>query len=440
MSTNRLYSYNAFLEQVRLYEDRTNSWAEWNAVNEGGAYGHISHPFEDVGLTMADLREMIEATVSGAFGPENFVQEKTDGQNIMISWKNGKLIAARNKSHLKNGGEGALDSAGIASMFAGRGDIETAYNAAMKDLTGAISSLSEADKKKYFNDGKNFASVEVITPITQNTVPYGQNMLVFHGVVEHDADGNAVGEDKQAGRELGKLVVDANAAAQETFFVRGPQDIAFISFPKTKERASYYKNKLDSIMSESGSTSNSTVGDYAIGMAKKILKEEAAKAGVEIPENSMDGLARRIADIDKSYTVAQLKKDLGEGANWFVDMEKTSGKELKRKVYGPLESLFLEVGTEMMKNISAFLSANPTAAAASMRKEIDSVISSIRTNGDEKDVARLEHELTRVAAAGGLESIVPTEGITFIFKGKLYKYTGIFAPLHQIRSILAYKK
>lgn len=25
-------------------------------------------------------------------------------------------------------------------------------------------------------------------------------------------------------------------------------------------------------------------------------------------------------------------------------------------------------------------------------------------------------------------------------KGKLYKYTGIFAPLHQIRSILAYKK
>jgi len=45
-----------------------------------------------------------------------------------------------------------------------------------------------------------------------------------------------------------------------------------------------------------------------------------------------------------------------------------------------------------------------------------------------------------VAAAGGLDSIVPTEGITFMYKGKPYKYTGIFAPLHQIRSILAYKK
>ena len=75
-----------------------------------------------------------------------------------------------------------------------------------------------------------------------------------------------------------------------------------------------------------------------------------------------------------------------------------------------------------------------------MRKEIDSAIASIKTNGDEKEVEKLEHELRRVTAAGGLESIVPTEGITFLFKGKLYKYTGIFAPLHQIRSMIAYKK
>jgi hypothetical protein len=100
----------------------------------------------------------------------------------------------------------------------------------------------------------------------------------------------------------------------------------------------------------------------------------------------------------------------------------------------------LEVGTEMMKNMSAFLSANPTAAGESMRKSIEDTIAKVRTNGDETDISKLEHELSRVAAAGGLESIVPTEGITFLFNGKLYKYTGIFAPLHQIRSILAYKK
>jgi hypothetical protein len=64
----------------------------------------------------------------------------------------------------------------------------------------------------------------------------------------------------------------------------------------------------------------------------------------------------------------------------------------------------------------------------------------MRVKLSKKDVKKLEDELTRVTAAGGIESIVPTEGITFMYNGKLYKFTGIFAPLHQIRSILAYKK
>ena len=411
------------------------------ALNEGGAYGHLSHPFEDFGLTMQDLSDMIRTTVNGAFSPDNFVQEKTDGQNIMVSWKNGKLIAARNKSHLKNAGADALTAEALAQLFAGRGDIEIAYNAAMKDLTNSIGKLSDADKKKYFDEGKKFASVEVITPITQNTVPYGQDILVFHGVVEHDDSGNAVGEDKQAGRDLGKLIADANASQQSKFFVRGPQDVASMPFPNTKQRAGYYEGKLKSIMADSGTNLSSTVGDYALGMGKRVLLEEAKKAKIDLPEISVDGLARRLADIDKSYTAGQLKKDLSpEAVDWFTNLEKSQGKALKRKIYAPLESLFLEVGTEMMKNMSAFLAANPTAAAETMRKEIDKTIASVKTSGDEKDIEKLEHELSRVAAAGGLESIVPTEGITFIFKGKLYKYTGIFAPLHQIRSILAYKK
>ena len=383
---------------------------------------------------------MLSATVNGAFGPENFVQEKTDGQQLSISWKNGKLIAARNKSHLKNAGENAMDIKGVADLFAGRGDIETVYNAAMKDLTASISALSAKDKEKYFGEGTKFASLEIITPVTQNTVPYGLNMLVFHGVIEYDADGNVVGEDKQAGRDLGQLVKDANAEAQETFFVRGPQDIASKPLPNTKARLSYYKKKLSEIMKESGCTQNSTVGDYALGMGRNIIIDEAKSAKIELPESSIEGLARRVADIDKSYSAAMIKKDLGKNATWFTDLEKKKAKQWKRAVYAPLESIFLEIGTEMMKNISAFLSANPTEAAESMRKEIEKTISTIRTSGDVNDIEKLEHELSRVSAAGGIESIVPTEGITFVFKGKLYKYTGIFAPLHQIRSILAYKK
>ena len=434
--SEKLDQYSALKEMVKLDEEL----GLYDDIFEGGAYGHLTHPFEDMNLTMGDVHDMIQTTIKGAFGPENFVQEKTDGQQLSISWKNGKVIAARNKSHLKNAGENAMDAKGVADLFLGRGDIETVYNAAMKDLEGSISKLSDKDKEKYFANGSKFASLEIITPVTQNTVPYGQNMLVFHGVLEYDEAGNVTDEDKQAGRDLGKLIADANAAAQETFFVRGPQDMAIKPLPNTEKRSAYYEGKYKQILKDSNLNDNSTVYDYALGMGRNVIQDEANKSGVTIPSDALDGLAMRIADINKSFAVSAIKKSLGTDADWFINLEKKSAKDLKARVYGPLESLFLEIGTEFMKNMSSFLSANPTSAAESMKSEIDKTIATIRTNGDTTDVEKLERQLARVTAAGGLESIVPTEGITFIYKGKLYKYTGIFAPIHQIRSILAYKK
>jgi len=375
---------------------------------------------------------------SSRYFANGILVHNTDGQNIMVSWKDAKLVAARNKSHLKNAGENALSIDALSQMFAGRGNIQIAFTEAMNDLSKAIGSLSEADKQKYFNDGKKFASVEVITPMTQNVVPYGQNMLVFHGVIEHNEAGEAVGEDKQAGRDLGKLIDDVNASVQKTFFVRGPQDIASKPFPNTKARSSYYKGKLNSVMKESGTTPSSTVKDYVLGMGRKILQEEAAKGNAVIPTELIDALVMRLVEDDKAYTVPQIKRDLGDSADWFLNLAKNKNKEIRRRVYAPLENIFLEVGAEMMKNITAFLSAQPTKAAEEMRKEIESVISKIKTDGDEDSVKKLEHELSRIAAAGGLDSIVPIEGVTFVYNGKLYKYTGIFAPINQIRGMLVY--
>ena len=89
----------------------------------GGAYGHMSHPFDDKDLTFGDLKKIIELGLGGQLNREDNVTEKTDGQNLMISWRDGKLIAARNKGHLKNRGKTALDIKGVESKFKGRGDI-----------------------------------------------------------------------------------------------------------------------------------------------------------------------------------------------------------------------------------------------------------------------------------------------------------------------------
>jgi len=410
-------------------------------IIEGGAYGHLAHPFEDLDLTMKDLLEMIEATVKGSFSPENFAQEKTDGQNIMISWKDGRLIAARNKSHLKNFGSNALTKEALAKKFAGRGNIETAFNSAIADLESSIRSLSERDKIKFFDNGKKFASVEIITPLTQNVIPYGQNMLVFHGINTMDEDGNVIDEDKQAGRDIGKIIEDVNAHVQDMFFVRGPHDLEIKPLPNASKKLSYYKKELKRIMDDAGIGWGGNVWGYTMGMGIHVLHEVADKLGIKIPKEAELGVLERLLSISKDYTARDMKRDLGDDAyKKLLEYEKKNSTKFKRMVYEPLEHLFLELGTDIMKNMSAFLSANPTQASMDMKKEIEDTIKEIRINGDERDIQKLEDELKRMAAAGGIESIVPTEGITFVYKGKLYKYTGIFAPLNQIRGILKFKR
>ena len=63
-----------------VYERRMKNTT--NVVNEGGAYGHLSHPYEDSELTFGDMKEICNLTINGLFTTDNMVAEKTDGQII----------------------------------------------------------------------------------------------------------------------------------------------------------------------------------------------------------------------------------------------------------------------------------------------------------------------------------------------------------------------
>jgi len=48
--------------------------------------------------------------------------------------------------------------------------------------------------------------------------------------------------------------------------------------------------------------------------------------------------------------------------------------------------------------------------------------------------------LKRIEAAGGFKKLVPTEGIVFVYKGKTYKLTGLFAPVNQLLGLTRYSR
>ena len=88
--------------------------------------------------------------------------------------------------------------------------------------------------------------------------------------------------------------------------------------------------------------------------------------------------------------------------------------------------------------MSDFIAANPSQAAQQIRKDLQKAISQVRKSKDPKVLNTLKVQLDRLNAIGGLSAVVPSEGITFVFKGKLYKYTGAFEPANQILGMLKF--
>ena len=134
---------------------------ESELLNEGGAYGHMNHPFDtELGLTFGDLKLIIDGALNGKLSlPEKKQMDKA----LAISYRKDRgIIAARNKGHLKNSGLNALDIKGVSDKFSNRGGLTDAYNFAMRDLESAISKLSDAQKEKIFKNGSKFMNIEVI--------------------------------------------------------------------------------------------------------------------------------------------------------------------------------------------------------------------------------------------------------------------------------------
>ena len=55
----------------------------------------MNHPFDDNNLTFSDLKNIIINGLAGKLDREDKVSEKLDGQNLMISWSDGKLKSCK---------------------------------------------------------------------------------------------------------------------------------------------------------------------------------------------------------------------------------------------------------------------------------------------------------------------------------------------------------
>jgi len=408
---------------------------------EGGAYGHMNHPFDDNNLTFSDLKNIIINGLEGKLNREDRVSEKLDGQNLMVSWVDGKLKAARNKGHLKNGGKTAPTTAGIANMFSGRGDIKKAFVGAMRDLEKAIGSLSNAQKTKIFGNGTKWMNLEVIYPQTANVIDYDIAEIVFHGTLEYDKTGRQIGYSKESARMLEGMIRQINQNIQKTFKIGKPNFLKLDKVQDFGKKKNLYLNKLKKLQSQYGLKDTDRLGQYHESFWKEYIFNAAKQFKVSLKPNELVNLTNRWAYFDKSYQIPQMKKDFKdrpEFLNWILDTDKLNHLKMFKDNIKPFEILFFQVGAEILKNATGFLAVSPKQAVSKIRQDMLTALVQLQKGENVETLDKLRVQLEKFDAIGGTSAIVPSEGLVFKYKGNLYKFTGAFAPINQILGSLRF--
>ena len=426
----KLLTYSEFLVE-KAYHD-LNEWRDSQLVMEGGAAGHMSHPFDEKDLTFGDFKKIVEYGLKGELNFEDETTEKTDGQNVFATFQDGEAKFARNKTELKN----PMDLKTFKQKFEGHPSklVEDTFQMAAEDLAQALSKLSSKDLE-VFDNGKNFMNMELIYSKNPNVIYYDRDVIQFHGIKMTDGEGNITGEDTNPAKSIAKALEKVNANVGKVFTVIPPQIIKLgkdLDFDKNKQK---FIKKIEDLKKKYNLSDSDEVMMYHESWWREQIEENFS----DLPQDVKEGMLLRWAyDDKKTLNMRSLAKLIGkEGAEKVKAFDKKKASLYKQNIR-PFEDLFLELGSIILKNASNFVAANPDKEAQRLHNQIRTEAEKIKKGGEAAQVAKVMAELERLDRIGGIESIIPTEGLVFRYKGKVMKLTGTFAAINQLMGIIKY--
>jgi hypothetical protein len=270
-------------------------------------------------------------------------------------------------------------------------------------------------------------------------------MIVFHGWKEYDMEGNEISEDKVSAKTIAKLIGDVNQQQQRRFLIRGPQEYDIKPFENHEERYKDYIDRINEIMSRNSVyTDETNIKDFIIAETKEFLYNEIPELkDVKWDDKvNMDNIAANVSKLDRKTlsltTIKSYLKPYAGVGDKIVKFQKND--KFKNMVLRPIISLFMDLGLDTCRNIRKFLATNVEDGARKLRKKYLDAINRIKKEGTDVDIAYMEEQLGILSDPSQLENYLPTEGITFLYKGKLYKLTGYFQVLNRICGYFKYKK
>ena len=396
----------------------------------GGVAGHMSHIYENPGLTFTKIKDIFTAASAG----ELEGTEKTDGQNLFISYsvKDGEARAARNKGNIKTGG---LSPAGLAQKFAGRGALEKTFNESFQAFEKAVRSLPQEAQVEIFGPDANiYYNAEIQDPRTANVINYDTKTLNIHDVGHAEFD-----------RETGTIKdvdISKNAATLDAALEKMQQSIEDDEYNIQKNAIRNLEglgddteltktiSRIEQATQAAGISDNHTIADYLVARIVPFIE-----ANVDLPEDNKKLLLQRMLGV-KGVTFNHVVKGLDKEKKEIVRAIVKSSKKLLKDAIAPIEDIVHDFSVEMLKGLqSAFILDNPKEVSR-IRQEVSKAIDAIEASGSEEAIAILNQQMRKLK---GVENIsTAAEGFVFDYDGQTYKFTGNFAPINQILGLFRY--
>jgi hypothetical protein len=280
--------------------------------------------------------------------------------------------------------------------------------------------------------------MELIYSLNPNVIHYDTNVIQFHGIKETDGQGNITGDsrDPAAARTLAKMLQQVNADLGKTFKIIPPKIIQLMKDVNFADNAARFIKQIDSLRNRYGLGDSDTVSKYN----EMWWREQIDLNFPGLDEQVKEGLVLRWAYDDKKTLDMRALAKIVDPAT-LAAIKKFDQEDVKAKFkenVEPFEDIFLEVGSIVLKNATDFLAASPEIEAQRLRAEIIQAADNINKTGSADQVAKVSRELKRLEKIGGIDAVLPTEGIVFKYNGKVYKLTGAFAAINQLLGAIKY--
>lgn len=400
------------------------------------------HVFESPDLTFADIRDVLTKVFSG----EVSVEEQLDGLGLMITYKDGKFMVAKDDRSLKDPDDYDHVNASYAESPE---EVRAAFENSMKDLSTALSELDDVQLNRFFANGRNFLSCRIVYPPCANIMDYGNRCFIALDAVKcYNDKFKEVGSDEDSAKELFTILRNNGALRQETFEITRPAVLKLKNLVTAKEALATVLDRLGKFIDGVGW--KCSLDQYVCDRYSRHIVNKALEHGIDVSRNSdfVNTLARRLSQISGQKPT---KADLATYAKcdgvdtrsdsyreFLADLE-DHAEETNAEIIRPVEDLIIYAGMTLMKNVIGFMSADPSKTAKKFLADLEDSIQLMQSGKFElspEQIARFKKNLAKIEA---YHEGIPAEGVVVMYKGRPLKLTGNFGAANEIMNLVKYR-